>query len=248
MPMSRRQFLGAAAGGTAVLGAGAYALADDPPTSYPVQGIDVSKWQGTINWNEVATAGKHFCFVKATEGVPGANFEQNREATDPRFAFNWAEVKRIGMARGAYHMVRPSMGTPREQADHFLDTINPTTGDLRPVLDMEKSDGLTPAQVWRFFQLMVARIKSRIGRAPIVYTGFFFWRDNVGNPLSNLDCPLWFARWSYPIPPSQFPRSWTHWTFWQYTDQGVIPGITANTVDLNAFYGSLADLDKFKLP
>jgi lysozyme len=241
MSMSRRQFLQAAAAGAATLGAGAYLLADGPGDSYPVQGLDVSHWQGTINWDQVAAAGYKFCFCKATEDTT---------YVDPTFATNWAGMKRVGIARGAYHMVRPSIGTPIAQADHFLDTVKPSSGDLRPVLDVEKNDGLTAAQVWQFLQLMAYRIKARLGRAPILYTGFYFWRDSVGYPRSNLDCPLWFARWSYPIPTTEFPSAtWAGWSFWQYasTDTPAVPGI-GGAVDRDAFYGSPADLNKFRLP
>src|SRR5688500_8087267 len=132
MPMSRRQFLTTAGAGAAALGAGAYALAEGEPTSYAVQGLDVSKWQGNVNWGQVAGAGIKFCFCKATEGVPGGAFEPERGPSDSMFTTNWPAILNAGIARGAYHMVRPSMGTPYEQADYFLDTVNPTTGDLRP--------------------------------------------------------------------------------------------------------------------
>jgi GH25 family lysozyme M1 (1,4-beta-N-acetylmuramidase) len=251
MSLTRRQFLGAAAGGAAAVGTAAYALADGG-ADYAVQGIDVSRWQGTVNWGQVAASGIKFCFCKATEGTPDGVFgpPRNGGPVDPMFATNWPAIKQSGILRGAYHMVRPSMGTAKAQADHFLDTVNPTSGDLRPALDMEINDGLTPAQVWQFLQLMVFRIKSRIGRSPFIYTGYYYWKDRVGYPRSHLDCPLWFARWSSPIPANEFPSAtWSTWTVWQYASTATppVPGISGD-LDRNAFSGSLAELNKFRLP
>lgn len=244
MSMTRRQFLGAAAAGTAAVGAGAYARAGGP--DYAVQGIDVSRHQLTIDWQRVANTGKKFVFVKATEGHPGGTFEPNREPSDPRFAVNWQGALSVGMIRGAYHMVRPSMGDAKRQVDHFLDTVKPTSGDLRPMLDLELDSTMPATTLWRFIQLMVARIKFKLGKAPFLYTNVNYWRNVLGNPLSNLDCPLWIANWNVETPTVH--TAWNTWTLWQYSSTGSVDGIGSVNCDLDAFNGGLADLNKYRLP
>ncbi len=234
-PMSRRRFLKSAACGAAgagVLGAVAAALADDG-TNYALQGIDVSHWQGSINWTSVRGAGKRFAFCKATEGI---------DYTDPTFATNWPAMKAAGLLRSAYHMGRPAVDAIA-QADFFYDTVVPSSGDLPLVLDLEQTDSLTPTQVRAWVVSFVNRLTTRMGRAPIIYTGFFFWRDSAGNG-SNLGCPLWLAAYNNnPLVPA----AWSAFTLWQYTSSGSVSGISGN-VDLDAFNGSKTALNNLRLP
>src|SRR6059058_3562356 len=109
MTLSRRQFLGAAAvgaaGGLAVPGLARAAAG----TSYAVQGIDVSHYQGTVSWPGVRSAGMCFAFCKATEGTT---------YTDPTFATNWPQMKSAGLFRGAYHYGHPGTDAVA-QANYF---------------------------------------------------------------------------------------------------------------------------------
>jgi lysozyme len=234
MPMTRREFLGSAAAGAAVAETAAYALAQS--SSWP-KGIDVSHWQGTINWSSVRSAGTAFAFCKATETT---------SYKDPTFDTNWAGMKSAGLVRGAYHFGRPA-DDPVAQANWFIDTVRPGVGDLPPVLDLEDAGGKTPAQVWAWVQAFVAQVKARIRHAPIIYTGFFFWKDSVGYPTNNLGCPLWFARYDTTIPPQFFPsNTWSTWTFWQYSNTGSVSGISGN-VDLDYHQGTIDSLKRVRL-
>jgi len=236
MSISRRTFLKAAAGvaGVAGLGAGVTALAAG--TDFQFQGIDVSHWQGGINWTSVKNSGKTFAFCKATEGTG---------FVDDRFASNWAAMKNVGLIRGAYHFGRPGTD-PVAQANHFCDVVRPTSGDLQMTLDLEVTDGRTPSQVRSWVVSFINRIKVRTGRPGIIYTGFFFWRDSAGNG-SNLDCPLWLAYWGSGNPSDFVPAAWPFFTFWQYTSTGTCPGVSGN-VDRDAFNGSLTGLNRLRLP
>jgi lysozyme len=232
---SRRRFLKSAAYGAAgagVLGAAA-ALADDG-TTYNLQGIDISHWQGTINWTSVRASGKKFAFCKATEGI---------DYTDPTFATNWPAMRSAGLLRGSYHMGHPA-DDAIAQADRFYDTVRPSSGDLPLVLDLEKTDSLTPTQVRSWVVSFITQLKSRMGgRAPIIYTGFYFWRDQAGNGTS-LGCPLWLA--AYNNTPL-VPAAWSAFTLWQYSSTGSVSGIGGN-VDLDAFNGSKTALNNLRLP
>ncbi len=234
MPSTRRQFLGAAAASAAGLAATVRpTLAAG--TDYSVQGVDVSHYQGTINWSSVKASGKAFAFCKATEGTT---------YTDPNFASYWAGMKSVGLIRGAYHFGRPG-SDPTVQADHFVNTVAPVNGDLQLVLDLETSDGKTPSQVRSWTVTFLNRVQARTGRPGIIYTGFYFWRDSAGNG-SNLNCPLWLA--AYVSDPAPYvPAAWGTWSFWQYTSFGSVPGVSGN-VDRDAWNGSLAALNNLRLP
>src|SRR5262249_32662331 len=109
MPLSRRAFLATAAGGLA-----SSAAAPGPTTSYP-RGIDISHWQGTINWTGAKNSGLTFAFCKATEGTT---------YKDPSFAANWPAMKAVGLIRGAYHFGRPGSDAAA-QAKFFVKTVRP---------------------------------------------------------------------------------------------------------------------------
>ena len=88
------------------------------------------------------------------------------------------------------------------------------------------------------------RIRERIGVPPIIYTGFFFWRDEAGDG-SDLGCPLWLA--AYVDDPEKYvPKAWERWSFWQYTSKGSVPGVRGN-VDRDAWHGDRASLDALRL-
>jgi lysozyme len=235
MRVTRRQFLTAAAGVAAGV-AGSTAGTRASGGSYAVQGIDAASYQGNVNWTSVKNAGLKFGFEKATEGTTYKN---------PYFAGNWANMKAAGIIRGAYHFGHPG-SDPTTQADFFVNTVHPGSGDLQMTLDIEVTDGRTPAQVWSWIQTFIARIKSRTGRPGIIYTGFYFWRDGVGNPRNNLNCPLWLA--AYVSDPTPYvPPAWSTWSFWQYTDAGSVPGVSG-AVDRDAWNGTLTGLNNLRLP
>ena len=235
MAISRRRFLKSAAGvaGAAAVGAGAISLAAG--TDYAIQGIDASHYQGSINWTSVKNSGKKFAFYKATEGTT---------YTDPTFASNWPAIKNAGLIRGAYHFAHPG-SDPVSQANRFCNVVAPVSGDLQMMLDLEVTDGKTPAQVRSWVVSFINQIKARTGRPGIIYTGFYFWRDSAGNG-SNLNCPLFLA--AYVSDPTPYiPAAWPFFTFWQYTSSGSCPGVSGN-VDRDAFNGSLTGLNNLRLP
>ena len=108
-----------------------------------VLGLDVSHYQGTVDWASVLRQGYRFAFIKATEGTTW---------TDPEFSANWAGAKGAGLLRGAYHYYEPG-DDPGQQADFFLNTVWPhggqpllAPGDLPPVLDIETTGSQSAAE------------------------------------------------------------------------------------------------------
>jgi GH25 family lysozyme M1 (1,4-beta-N-acetylmuramidase) len=193
-------------------------------------GVDVSHYQGTINWSAVAQSGVTFAFAKATEGTG---------YTDPYLNANVAGMQANGIIPGLYHFGHPGTDATT-QANHFTDAVKAANGGtfsglLQLVLDLEVTDGKTPAQVWAWTQTFIARVKTLTGRPGIIYTGYYFWKDNVGNPNDNLNCPLWLAAY-VSNPDNYVPQAWSGvgWAFWQYTSTGRCRGISGN-VDRDVF-------------
>src|SRR5262249_15766509 len=151
-------------------------------TAAHLSGIDVSHYQGSINWSSVSGAAIRFAAAKATRGTG---------FTDGFINQNIAGMKAAGIVPGAYHFAHPG-SDPVAQADHFTSVVHAANGGsysglLQLVLDLEVTDGRTPAQVFAWTQAFVARVLDITGRPCIIYTGFYFWRDNVGNPNDNLN-------------------------------------------------------------
>jgi lysozyme len=247
MLLTRRTFVRTLSGVAGLAAAGVIAPEAAAQTGY-LPGIDVSHWQGAINWQAVKNAGIRFAFAKATEGTT---------FVDSRFAYNLREMKRVGIVRGAYHFARPSTPLASDaaaEAGHFVRTVKnanggTTSGCLQLALDIEVTGGLGSASLWSWIQYFIAEIKRLTPRPGIIYTSPSFWINSVGNPTSNLNCPLWIAHWGVSSPT--VPRAWSGvgWAFWQYTSTGSVPGISGN-VDRNRFRngGSYPNINALVIP
>lgn len=219
----------------AVIGLLSAAACEELPTGPgtaggPLPGIDVSHWQGTVDWNTVSAEGIEFAFIKATEGG---------DYTDPRFAANWAGARRAGVVRGAYHFFRPQTDA-MAQAAHFLRTVQLAPGDLPPVLDVEVTDGRSADVVAAGVRTWLREVERATGRRPVIYTRASFWTAQMGAQLG--DYPLWVAHYGAAEP--NIPSGWSGWTFWQHSDAGRVAGISGD-VDLNWFNGGRDELDAF---
>ena len=198
-----------------------------------IQGVDVSYYQGTIDWPRVKASGIDFAFIRVSDG---------EVFKDPKFATNWAGARAAGVVRGAYQFFRPAQD-PIAQADLLVNSIGTLAGDdLPPVIDVEATGGLSPSTIQARVRTWVDRVTQRLGRAPIIYTGKYFWRDEVGGPRTYAEHALWIAQYTSRCP--DLPDPWARWTFWQHTDKGSVPGIRG-PVDLDKFNGDLAALQAF---
>jgi lysozyme len=202
-----------------------------------IRGIDIAKWQGpNVDFERVAVSGQTYCFIRATYGLTGPN------RLDPIFADNWRRSQ-SHIVRSAYHFLRP-MQPGKDQARFFLDTLASAggmlEGDLAPVCDIEGPDGAGPSTILKCIEDWMQVVETETKRRPIVYTGPSFW-DGYGLGDAFANYPLWVADYRQPDSPYKVPNGWSDWTFFQYTDQGRVPGIPVN-VDLNWFNGSLDDL------
>jgi GH25 family lysozyme M1 (1,4-beta-N-acetylmuramidase) len=212
-------------------------------------GIDVSHFQGSIDWDQVADSGNVFVFQKATEGA-------THEFDDSTYETNRAGAAAASIPFGAYHFAFPQGDTlaaaqtdARSEAAHFLEVARPQPGDLRPVLDLEKTNGLPPQRLIAWAQAWLTAVEEALDVRPLIYTGPHFWETNLNNTtvFAEQGFPLWLAHYTNEPAPRTPAGNWAGngWSFWQFTNCAEVPGIRG-CVDKNRFAGS--DLSPFIIP
>lgn len=195
-------------------------------------GIDVSFYQGVIDWPRVAASGEvAYAIVRIGDGL----------GEDDQFERNWAGARDAGLIRGAYQFFR-TQRDPEEMAAivvRKLGRLGP--GDLPAVLDLEGASiqGQPANVVQDHARRWLQAVEAGTGKRPIIYTGYYVWRDEVNDPDFSQH-PLWIAAYTDNCP--LIPDTWPRWTFWQFTDSGRVPGIDGN-VDQNRFNGDQAALE-----
>jgi lysozyme len=190
-----------------------------------------------IDWAKVAAAGKSFAFIKATEHTTYAN---------PAFATDMHNAAAVGIDVAPYHFYRGEYD-PKQQAEFFVQTIHSAgytglaPGELPPVADVEwAGDGSCPAgttadNVLTFLQT----VQALSGVKPMIYIQQSFVNKCMAGTTVLGDHLLWTVDWS-KTPPRLAP-GFADWTFWQYTDSGVVDGIPKgdlNGIDLDTFHGT----------
>jgi GH25 family lysozyme M1 (1,4-beta-N-acetylmuramidase) len=196
------------------------------------KGVDVSNYQGTIDWIQVGDDNNTFVFAKATEGTT---------FTDITYAVNRAGAQGVGLQLGAYHFGRPAgSGDPAifasaiAQADHFVDIAQPKGGDLPPVLDLESNGGLSPTALVRWTQAWLDEVFARTGVRALIYASPSFWKNSLGDTpvFAGAGNPLWIAHWTKNAAPLVPASNWggLGWTFWQWSNCVTVPGF-AHCVD-----------------
>ena len=203
--------------------------------STAVRGMDVSGWQGSVDWARARARGARFAYVKATESTG---------YTNPSFRQQYNGSYAAGLIRGAYHFALPDRSSGTTQADFFVSHGGGWSADgrtLPPLLDVEYNPygstcyGLTPTQMVSWIRSFSSRVKVRTGRYPAIYTTTNWWAQCTGNSSSFASTsPLFLAR--YASAPGTLPSGWARHTFWQYADSGVLPG------DQDVFNGSMTRL------
>ncbi|WP_167852189.1 glycoside hydrolase family 25 protein [Hymenobacter elongatus] len=198
---------------------------------YTVHGIDVSSYQGTINWKTVAEHRVRFAFIKASEGIT---------LRDQRFRRNWKEARAAGIYRGAYHYFQPNYDGA-VQATLFVRTVPLSSGDLPPVLDVEAPEFHDVAQMRRGITTWLRLVERHYGVRPILYSNYGFYKRYLAGHFD--DYPLWLAH--YEVDSPVLPRD--KWIIWQHSDEAYVPGIRG-TVDFNVFQGNFESLLALRIP
>ncbi|MGZ4149612.1 MAG: GH25 family lysozyme [Actinomycetota bacterium] len=205
-------------------------------------GIDVSNWQGTIDWSKVAGAGIRFAVIKATEG---------KTYDDPYYAANLKGAMANGIVAGAYHFARPdsSNGDPGAEADHFVSVADAAPGEIVPVLDLEQTGGLSVANLQDWTKRWLARVTALTGVRPMIYSSPSFWTAHMGDTTWFADHGYdlyWVANWGVSTPATPANDWGGHgWTVWQWTSCQHVKGISG-CVDGDRFRGT--DLRTIQIP
>ena len=205
------------------------------PCCYDVHGIDISHYQGDIDWLELMQSRLtdypiEFVFMKATEGG---------DHGDDTFARNFSEAGKHGFIRGAYHFFSPKTD-PLKQADFFIRTVKLAPGDLPPVLDVEVTGKKTKKELQQNIKRWLDRVEAHYGVKPILYTSYKFKTRYLDDSIFNT-YPYWIAH--YYVDSVKYKGKWH---FWQHSDVGTVPGIDED-VDLNVFNGSLEELKRMTI-
>lgn len=211
-------------------------LATQLASGYEIQGVDVSHYQGDIDWNVLAEQDIDFAFIKATEGSGHI---------DRKFYENWEAVEETDIKAGAYHFF--SFDSPAEtQAQLYIETVGDLAGRLIPVVDIEFygdkfSNPPEEEEIVRELKSMLELLEAEYGVKPMVYTTYTFYYKYLDGEIDGY--PLWIRN-VYFSPNVDLHNEWT---FWQYTDQAVLNGYSGaeEHIDMNVFNGSLDELDEY---
>lgn len=206
------------------------------PDGYEIHGVDISHYQGDIDWDDLRNAMIEGCpirfiMIKATEGS---------SRVDEKFNDNFYMAREYGYIRGAYHFWS-NKSTAREQAYFFLDKVRLEDGDLSPVLDVEhKPKDQSVEDFQRDILTWLHVVEDKYHVKPIIYTYYKFKEKYLNAPVFD-DYPYWIAH--YYVDKVEYKGEWK---FWQHTDVGRLPGIKGY-VDFNIYNGSYYDLKKLTI-
>ena len=200
------------------------------PHQFPIHGIDVSKYQGDIDWHAVRAGGTRFAYIKATEGA---------DHVDHKFRQNWEGARAAGVARGAYHFVFWCR-SPAQEIANFKRMVPVEPDALPPVLDVEATPEsktckrrLYREEAVRDMREMLREMERHYGKKPVIYTTVDFY-EAILSPNELSEYPIWVRSTKHSPHVRYGDRKWS---FWQYQSDGQVPGIRGN-VDRNAFAGT----------
>ena len=207
------------------------------PEGYEIHGIDISHYQGTIDWGDLRNNGiiercpVRFVMIKATEGA---------SRIDNRFKDNFYQAREYGFIRGAYHFWS-TRSTGKAQAEHFIRNVKLEEGDLPPVLDVEhKAKEQSPEEFKKSVLTWLDIVERHYNVKPIIYTYYKFKTAYLSDSIFD-QYPYWIAH--YYVDKIEYKGKWK---FWQHTDCGKLPGIKGY-VDFNIYNGSYYDLRRLTI-
>ncbi|ABQ03322.1 MULTISPECIES: glycoside hydrolase family 25 protein [Flavobacterium] len=194
-----------------------------------VVGIDVSEFQGKVDWEEVEILDEkypvQFVFIRATAG---------NDRVDRQFKRNWEGAKENKIMRGAYHYYRPNENSI-EQADLFIKTVKLQKGDLPPVLDIEKlPKNQSLDSLKKGLKRWLTKVEKHYQVRPIIYSGERYYSDFLKEEFG--EYLFWIANYNFYREKIE-----DDWLFWQFTEKASLPGIK-HRVDVNIYNGDIEQL------
>lgn len=207
--------------------------------AYPVQGVDVSHYQGDIDWENLAGQDIDFAYIKATEGS---------RHVDEKFQENWTAAGQTELWLGAYHFFSFDSDA-KSQAALFMDTVGDLSGKLAPVVDVEyygdkrthlPDRGQVVGQLREFLEIL----EGQYGVKPVIYTTRPVYGRYIKKEFDQY--PLWIRNVYFPPDLEMGGR----WEFWQYSDTAVMDGYSGDEkyIDRNVFLGGREKIEDFLVP
>ena len=200
-----------------------------------VKGVDVSSYQGNIDWPLLVSQDIDFAYIKATEGS---------SSQDRYFSQNWQEASKTGIRIGAYHFFSfESAG--QTQAKNFIDTVDPVDEMLPPVIDVEYYGSFTSSEtidvnaVRKELRTMVDILTEEYGMKPVIYVSESSYKTIVQGAFE--DCGLWYRSVYSKVPGD------VDWVFWQYSNRHRLKGYDGKEayIDMNVFAGNEEEFIKY---
>lgn len=196
---------------------------------YPVRGVDVSHYQGDIDWDVLSRENISFAYIKATEGSG---------YTDSRFYYNYENAGRTNLRVGAYHFFSfDSSGNT--QADNFISAVEKTDGMLPPVIDVEyygakKYSEFAAGDIIAELRILADRLTEHYGIRPVIYAAEDSYDDYIAGNFD--DCDIWIRN----VITKPHISDGRQWTFWQYTNRGRLHGYSGEEkyIDINVYRGT----------
>lgn len=192
-----------------------------PSSSRQYRGMDVSEWQGTIDFNRVARSGIKVVYIRSSLG---------NNYVDRQFETNYRKARAAGLSVGFYHYVTArSAKQAAYQADFFVNTIRGKSFDCRLAMDFENLGGLTEGEIRRIGASFLETVEKSSGKGSVLYSDLFNATRTFSGSFTKY--PLWIAQYGVARPAN---TNWEEWVGWQYSDEGRIAGINGY-VDLDRF-------------
>ncbi len=184
------------------------------------KGIDISSWQGNVNFKKIKESGVEIVYIKATEGISYVN---------NYFSSSYKNAKEQGLKVGFYHFFLGGVD-PKAQARHFVNTIGNREFDCRLAIDIEQTNGLGKTALTSAAIIFLEEVKKLTSKGIVVYTYTNFARTSLDSRLGIY--PLWIAEYGVSRPASN--PIWNKWAGFQFSSTGQVPGVSGNC-DLNEF-------------
>jgi lysozyme len=200
------------------------------PNAEAVLGIDVSHYQGVVDWQQVARAGVRFVYIKATDGIT---------YRDPEFYSHLKGAQAAGLQTGAYHFFEPD-DDPIKQAGNFVTTVQGLELTLMPMLDVEITSNRSAQLISSGVAKFIAEVEQRTGCQTILYSYGDYWQQNLSAQFSSQ--PFWLA--DYADSPSVSEQAQAWW-LWQYSDSARVAGVKTQ-VDIDVVIAGESGLDAMK--
>ena len=207
-------------------------FAFSPSSDRIYQGIDVSMWQGNIDFNAVKNSGIEAVYIRSSEGIG---------YIDPYFKTNYEKAKENGLKVGFYHYVTArSTDEAINEAKFFVSVINGLSPDMRLAMDFEYFGSLNLYEINEISKAFLETLKNESGKDVVIYSDAYNARSFFSQELANI-YPIWVA--DYFVEEPENNGKWNSWVGFQYSDEGRISGISGN-VDLDKYTEEIFLLDK----